>query len=76
MGSNGSSQYAGVILLGIAGFFCVTGIVVVTLIATSGGSDHTSAISALGALGSAAVGGIAGMLTASRHGEPPAGAAK
>lgn len=56
-------QFVGVVALGVVAAGCVVGIFVVALHAGSKGSEVPTAVSVLGSIASAAVGGIAGMLT-------------
>ena len=55
-------QFVGVMALGIVGVFCVVGIFFIARHASKG-SEIATAVSVLGSIASAAVGGIAGMLT-------------
>ncbi len=73
-------QFIGVLALGVIGGACVVGIFIVALHAGSKGSEVATAVSVLGSIASAAVGGIAGMLTGRsgadpRHPTPGAGTA-
>ncbi len=65
-GAEPRAQRWGVLLLGLAALACIIALVFVVLHHASGSS--TPAITALSTLGSAAVGGIAGMLTGSSTG--------
>lgn len=62
-------QFVGVMALGVIGFSCVVGAVLVVLL-TKKGTDFATAVSVLGSVAAAAVGGIAGMLTGRGQSQP------